>query len=101
MDKHRANSLAATHQQLEKELSSCAARGASPIVGDDAVAEPEPEQDSLWCSVDLETPESLAAPVVYDACRLGGKKRWLVMVQDYLWKFVSPQLLDYKGTEIM
>jgi hypothetical protein len=48
-----------------------------------------------------ETPESLAAPVVYDACRLGGKKRRLVTVQDCPWKFVSPQLLDYKGTEIM
>ncbi len=51
--------------------------------------------------MDLETPESLAAPVVYDACRLGDKKRRLVTVQDYPWKFVSPQLLDYKGTEIM
>ncbi len=40
-------------------------------------------------------------PVVYDACRLGGKKRRLVTVQDYQRKFVSPQLLDYKGTEIM
>ena len=87
MDKHRANLLAATHQQLEKELSSCAARGASPVVGDDAVAEPEPEQDSPGCSVDLETPESLA-PVVNDACRLGGKKRRLVAVQDYLWHHV-------------
>jgi hypothetical protein len=100
VDKHRANLLAATHQQLEKELSSCAARGASPVVGDDAVAEPEPEQDSPGCSVDLETPESLA-PVVNYACRLGGKKRRFVTVQDYPWKFVSPQLLDYKGTEIM
>ncbi len=35
------------------------------------------------------------------ACRLGGKKRQLVTVQDYPWKFVSPQLLDYKGMEIM
>jgi hypothetical protein len=50
--------------------------------------------------VDMETPES-RAPVVYDACRLGGKKRRLVTVQDYPWKFVSPQLLDYKGTDIM
>ncbi len=100
MDKHRANLLAATQQQLEKELSSCAARGDSPVVGDDAVAEPEPEQDSPGCSVDLETSES-RAQVVYDACRLGGKKRRLVTVQDYPWKFVSPQLLDCKGTEIM
>ena len=100
MDKHRANLLAATHQQLEKELSSCAARGASPVVGDDAVAEPEPEQDSPGCSVDLETPESLA-PVVNYACRLGGKKRRFVTVQDYPWKFVSPQLLDRNGGEIM
>ncbi len=50
--------------------------------------------------MDLETPESLAQ-VVYDACRLGGKKRRLVTVQDYPWKFISQQLLDYKGTEIM
>jgi hypothetical protein len=49
--KHRANLLAATRKQLEKELSSCAARCASPVVGDDsdAVTEqpaPQPEQDS-------------------------------------------------------
>ena len=100
MDKHRANLLAATQKQLEKELSSCAARGASPVVGDDAVAEPEPEQDSPCCSLEQETPEC-RGPVVYDACRLGGRKRRLVTVQDYPGKFVSPQLLDYKGTEIM
>jgi hypothetical protein len=100
VDNHWANLLAATQQQFEKELSSCAACGASPVVGDDAVAEPEPEQDSQGCSVDLETPES-RAPVVYDACRLGGKKRRLVTVQDYQWKIVSQQLLDYKGTETM
>jgi hypothetical protein len=43
VDKHRANLLAATQQRLEKELSSCAARGASPVVGDDAVAVAEPK----------------------------------------------------------
>ncbi len=50
--------------------------------------------------MDQETPES-RAPVVYDACRLGGKERRLVSVQDYPWKFVLPQLLGCKGTEIM
>ncbi len=48
----------------------------------------------------METQES-RAPVVYDAYCLGGKKHQLVTVQDYPWKFVSPQLPDYKGTEIM
>ncbi len=96
MDKHRANLLAATQQQLENELSSCAASGASPVFRDDADAEPEPEQDSPGCSVDQETPES-RAPVVYDACRLGSKKRRLVTVQDYPWKFVLPQLFGCKA----
>ena len=92
MAKHIANLLSVTKQQLEKELSSCAARGASPVLGDDAVA----EQDSPECQVHQHTPES---PVIHDA--LVGKKRRLVTEQDYQWKFVSPQLLNRQGREIM
>ena len=44
------------------------------------------------------SPESTA---VHGACRLGSKKRRLVSVEDYPWKFVSPQLLDSKGQEIL
>jgi hypothetical protein len=40
--KHRVDLLAATKQLLEKELSSSAVSGASPVLGDDAVV----EQDS-------------------------------------------------------
>ncbi len=46
--------------------------------------------------MDQHTPKS---PVVHDA--LDGKKRRLVTVQDYPWKFVLQQLLDCKGQEIM
>ncbi len=46
--------------------------------------------------MDQHTPEY---PVICNAHN--GKKRLLVMVQDYQWKFVSPQLLDHKGREIM
>jgi hypothetical protein len=89
--KHRATLLAATKQQLEEELSSCAARGASPVFGDDAVA----EQDSPQCLVHQHAPES---PDIHDSPV--GKKRRLVTVQHYPWKFVSPQLLDRDGQEI-
>jgi hypothetical protein len=89
--------LAATQQQLFQrleELSSCPARGASPVQGDDANA----EQDSQGCLIAQDTPES---PAVHDACGHGSKKRRLVTVEDYPWKFVSPQLLDGKGQEIL
>ncbi len=71
MAKHIANLLSGpvTKQQLENELSSCAARGASPVLGDDAVAEQE-------CLVHQDTPES---PLIHDA-RIGMKRR-LVTVQ--------------------
>jgi hypothetical protein len=74
-----------------QQQTSCAARGASPIFGDDAVA----EQDSPACLVHQHSPES---PVIHDT--LDGKKRRLVTVQDYPWMFVSPQLLDRHGQEI-
>ena len=83
--------LAATQQELEIELSSCAVRGASPVTSD-------AEQDSpasLVCQ-DTVTPDS---PVVHDTsgdCR----KRRHVTVQEYPWKFVSPKLLDRNGLEI-
>ncbi len=48
--------------------------------------------------MDQETPKP---PVVHDACGLGGKKRLLGTVQDCPWKFVSLQILDCKGQEIM
>jgi hypothetical protein len=81
--KHRASLLAATKQQLEKEFSFPLARGASPVIGDDAVA----EQDSTECLEHQHTPESR---VIHNT--LDGKKRRLLTAQDYPWKFVSPQL---------
>ncbi len=72
MAKHVANLLSVTKQQLENELSSCAARCASPVLGDDAVA----EQDSPECLVHQDTPES---PLIHDA--LIGMKRRFVTVQ--------------------
>jgi hypothetical protein len=47
--------------------------------------------------VGQDTPDS---PANQDACG-HGRKRWRhVTVQDYPWKFVSPQLLDFNGQEI-
>ncbi len=91
-DKHRANLLAATQQLFEKleELSSCPARGTTPVQGDDVSA----EQDSQGCLISQDTPESHA---VHHACGHGSKKRWLVTVEEYPWRFVSPQLLNGKG----
>jgi hypothetical protein len=88
-DKHRAHLLAATQQLFERleDLSSCPARGASPVQGDDANAEQN-------------TPD-LESPAVHDACGHGSKTRRLVTVEEYPWKFVSPQLLDGKGREIL
>ncbi len=79
MAKHIANLLSVTKQLPEKELFSCAASGASQVLGDDTVA----EQDSPECIVHQDTPES---PVIHDA--LIGKKCLLITVQDYPWKFV-------------
>ena len=87
--------LAATQLLLEKELCSYPARGASPVLGDDANA----EQDIPVNLVDEH--DTLQSPAVHGACGLGSKKRRLVLVEDYPWKFVSPQLLDSKGQEIL
>jgi hypothetical protein len=92
--RHREHLLAAIKQQLENELS-CPARGASPVTvpGGDAVS----ELDNPASLVGQDTPDS---PVDQDACGHGRKRRRHVSVQDYPWKFVSPQLLDCNGQEI-
>ncbi len=88
--RHREHLLAATKQQLEKELSSCSARGASPVTvpGGDALS--NAEQDSPASLVGQDTPDS---PLDQDACGHGRKRRRHVTVQDYPWKFVLPQIL--------
>jgi hypothetical protein len=87
VDRHREHLLAETQRQLEINLPSSAVRGASPVMSD-------AEQDS---------PGSLGvqdSPVVQDAFDPGRKRLRHVTVQDYPWKFVSPQLLDRNGREI-
>ena len=100
VDRHREHLLAESRAQLEIELSSFSARGASPVT----------------CDAELDSPASLVAqdfpdapvvqgargqdsPVVHDAH--DRKRRRHVTVQDYPWKFVSPQLLDRNGREIL
>ena len=99
VDRHREHLLADSRAQLEIELSSFAARGASPVT----------------CDAGLDSPASLVAQDVPDspvACASGQdsavvhdahdrKRRRHVTVQEYPWKFVSPQLLDRNGEEIM
>ena len=51
--------------------------------------------------MDLDLHDTAESPAVHDACGLGSKKRQLVSVEDYPKKFVSPQLLDSKGQEVM
>ncbi len=70
---------------------SSAVRGTSPVTSD-------AEQDSPTSLAVQDFPDS---PVVQDACGHGRKPRWHVTVQDYPWKFVSPQLLDRNGREIL
>jgi len=94
VDKHRADLLAATQLLLEKGLNSDPARGASPVLGDDANA----EQDIPVNLYVHDSPESAAG---HGACGLGSKKRRLVLVEDYPWQFVSPQLIDSNGQEIL
>ena len=91
VDRHRERLLAETQEQLEIELSSSAARGASPVLSDAAV------QDSPASLAVQDFPDS---PVVQDACGHDRKRRH-VTVQDYPWKFVSPQLLDRNDREIL
>ncbi len=99
VDRHREHLLAATQQELEIELSSFAACGASPVTSD-------AEQDSPASLVCQDTPDSPVvhdapdSPVVHDACCHGRKRQRHVTVQGYPWKFVSPQLLDRNGQEI-
>ena len=92
--KHRADLLAATQLLLDKELNSDPARGASPVLGDAANA----EQDIPVNLYVHDSPESAAG---HGACGLDSKKRRLVSVEDYPWQFVSPQLLDSNGQEIL
>ena len=94
--RHREHLLAAIKQQLENELSPCSARGASPVTvpGGDALS----ELDSPASLVGQDTADS---PVDQDACGHGRKRRLHVSVQDYPWKFVSPQLLNRNGREIL
>ena len=97
--RHREHLLAATKQQLENELSPCSARGASPVTvpGDDALSDAEQDSPASLVGPSQDTPDS---PVDQDACGHGRKRRRHVTVQDYPWKFVSPQLLDCNGQEI-
>ena len=104
VDLHREHLLeeSRTLLVLEIKLSSFSARGASPVS----------------CDAGLDSPASLAdqdqdfpdAPVVQEACGQDSpvvrdahdrKRRRHVAVQDYPWKFVSPQLLDRNGWEIL
>ena len=75
VDKHRADLLAATQLLLEKELNSDPARGASPVLGDDANA----EQDIPVNLYVHDSPESAAG---HGACHGASKKRRLVSVED-------------------
>ena len=99
VDLHREHLLAESRALLEMELSPLSARGASPVS----------------CDAELDSPASLAAqdfPDVLDSDACGQdppvvqvahdcKRRRHVTVQDYPWKFVSPQLLDRDGREIL
>jgi len=106
VDLHREHLLAESRALLEMELSSfqVSARGASPVS----------------CDAELDSPASLAvqdqdfpdAPDVQEACGQDSpvvpsrdahdlKRRRHVAVQDYPQKFVSPQLLDRNGREIL
>jgi len=104
VDLHREHLLEESRALLvlEMKLSSFSARGASPVS----------------CDAELDSPASLAdqdrdfpdAPVVQEACGQDSpvvrdahdrKRRRHVAVQDYPWKFVSPQLLDRNGREIL
>ena len=97
VDLHRENLLAESRALLEMELPSFSARGASPVSCD-----AEPDSPASLAAQDF--PEDLDAcdqdpPVVQVAH--DRKRRRHVTVQDYPWKFVSPQLLDRDGREIL
>jgi len=103
VDRHREHLLSESRAQLEIELSSFSARGASPVLSDAELDSP--------ASLDVQDQDFPDAPVVQEACGQEDspvvrdahdlKRRRHVAVQDYPWKFVSPQLLDRNGGEIM
>ena len=99
VDRHRERLLAETREQLEIKLSSSALRGASPVSSDAEHGIPASlaVQDSPASPAVQDFPDS---PAVQNA---GGhdRKRRHVTVQDYPWKFVSPQLLDRNDREIL
>ena len=99
VDRHRERLLAETREQLEIELSSSAVRGASPVSSDAEHGIPASlaVQDSPASPAVQDFPDS---PAVQDAGAHDRKRRH-VTVQDYPWKFVSPQLLDRNDREIL
>ena len=105
VDLHREHLLAESREQLEIELSSesFSARGASPVSCDAELDSPASlvvqDQDFPDSPVVQEACGQEDSPVVRDAHDL--KRRRHVAVQDYPWKFVSPQLLDRNGREIL
>jgi hypothetical protein len=100
VDQHRK--LGECREQLKiRDLSSFCARGASPITCDAELDSPASlaAQDSpdVWDDSGQDTPDP---PVDQDAHDRKPRRRH-VTVQDYPWKFVSPQLLNRNGREIL
>ena len=105
VDRHREYLLAEIQLQLESELSDSAAqaRGASPVTSESEQAnqaslafQDTPDSPVDQAARGQDTPDS---PVVQNA--FGRKRQRHVTVQDFPWKFASPQLLDRNGREIM
>ena len=99
VDRHREHLLAETQRQLEMELSSSSAHGASPVTSDAELDSP-PVQDTPDSPVEQDSGgrDAPDSRVVQDA--YVHKRQRHVTVQDYPRKFVSPQLLDSNGREI-
>ena len=99
VDRHREHLLAETQRQLEMELSSSSAHGASPVTSDAELDSP-PVQDTPDSPVEQDSGgrDAPDSRVVTDA--YVHKRQRHVTVQDYPRKFVSPQLLDSNGREI-
>ena len=102
VDLHREHLLAESRARLEMELSSyqVSARGASPVSCDAELDSP-PVQDTPDSPVEQDSGgrDAPDSRVVQDA--YVHKRQRHVTVQDYPWKFVSPQLLDRNGREIL
>ena len=130
VDLHREHLLAEIREELEIELSTLSAvRGASPVTSDAEQDRPasvtsDAEQDR---PASLAVQDPLDSPVGQDACgqeiqdsivdqdscgqdtpdsadvpdAYGRKRQRHVTVQDYPWKFVSPQLLDRNGQKLL